>query len=119
MNFAERVAAMRRGVQQHLGDDATYSHPDTPGATVLRVRWHTRIAVGGDLGDAGYTEFLDGVNRVHFNREELDQKGIILATGGELRFEEGHPLAGVVLILHEQEQITGPVLQTWTASKAA
>ena len=105
---AASIAVSRRAVHSTMGVAATYEDPSSPGVVGLRVRWHNRLALQGDLVEAGYANVVDGVNRVVFDKAELDEKGVVLSRGAELTMPDG-----TVLILDHQEPVVGPVTVIW------
>lgn len=111
-DFTSQVAAMRKVTQKVLGALAYYEDLVNPGLVALQVRWHSRVAVTGDLADVGYANIIDGVNRIIFDRDELAEKGVELARGGKITFSSEH-LVGTVLILGEREPHKGPVEEIW------
>lgn len=104
---AASIAAARRAVHSTMGVSAFYEDSQS-GRVGLRVRWHNRIAIQGDLVEAGYANIIDGVNRVVFDKAELDEKGVILSRGGEVTMGDG-----TVLILDHQEPVVGPIEIIW------
>lgn len=105
---AASVAAARRVVHDTMGVAVNYEDPFTPGLVGLRVRWHNRIALMGDLVDTGYPNVVEGVNRVVFDRDELNEKGVVLHTGGQVTLGDG-----TVLILDHREPHVGPLREIW------
>jgi redox-sensitive bicupin YhaK (pirin superfamily) len=112
MDFAALKAQVRQTVHDTMSVPAVYSHPDEVGEYALRVRWHNKQALVGDLIDSGYAQTIEGVNRVIFNRAELDEKGAVLRSGGVLRVVAPQ-FHGASLILSSQEPVAGPVEVIW------
>lgn len=111
-DFAALKSRVRQIVHDTMGMDAEYSHPDYPGVAQLRVRWHNKIARTGDLLDIGYSEVVEGINRVIFNEPELVQKSVTLRRGGRVRLLSPH-MRGAVLILDTLEPRVGPIETIW------
>lgn len=105
---AASKAIARNAVHTAMGVPVSYEDSVSPGRVGLRVRWHNRVGIDGNLVEAGYTNFVEGVNRVIFNRNELDEKGVVLSRGSRVYTEDG-----AVLILSHQEPISGPVEVVW------
>lgn len=111
-DFAALKAQVRQVVHDTMAGPAEYSHPNYPGVVELRVRWHNKIARGGDLLDSGYSEVIEGIDRVIFNEPELVQKSVTLRRGGLLRLLSPH-MRGAVLILDSLEPRVGPIETIW------
>lgn len=104
-------ARSRRIVHDTFGGDATYFDSRT-GVVNLTVRWHNKIEIGGDLENSGYSQVIEGVDRVVFDRVELANKGITLRTGGVVTMADK-----TVLHLSTQEPIVGPVEVIWNVTR--
>ena len=111
-DFAALKARTRQIVHDTMATDAEYTHPHLVGAVGLRIRWHNKIAQYGDLLDTGYAEVVEGINRVIFNRPELDEKSVTLKAGGYIRLLAPQ-YGGALLILDVQEPVVGPVELVW------
>lgn len=105
---AASKAAARRAVHTAMGVAADYEDSNVPGRVGLRVRWHNRVGIDGNLVEAGYSNFVEGINRVIFDKQELDEKGVVLSRGSRVYMADG-----AVLILSHQEPITGPIEVVW------
>ena len=109
---AASIAAARRAVHSTMSKEVSYEDPDSPGLVTLRVRWHNRIAIQGDLVEAGYANVIDGVNRVVFDKVELDEKGVVPARGAKITTGDGD-----VLVLDHMEPTAGPIEIIWGVAK--
>jgi hypothetical protein len=112
-DFSELKKQVRQTVHVTMSVPAIYTHDSAPGVeTELRVRWHNKIARVGDLLEAGYSEVVDGINRVIFNVPELIEKGVVLARGGRITLDTEY-YDGAQLILETKEPRVGPVEEIW------
>ena len=113
VDFAALKAQARQTVHNTMKVAAEYTHAAYPGVvTVLQVRWHNKIARVGDLVEIGYSEIVEGINRVIFNVPELNEKSIVLQRGGQLKLTGPH-FFDAVLILESMEPMVGPIEQIW------
>lgn len=115
-SITEIMANMRRVVRKTFGENATYSHPSSGAMAVpISVSWHNRIGIQGNLGNEGFTDLIEGINRAIFNREELAEKNLVLYKGGRITLTD--PLNdGVVLILDSMESHVGTVNEIWNVA---
>lgn len=75
----------------------------------------------GQLDAGGYAEFIQGVERLVFNMEELTTKRVELIRGGKVELTDveytlpdgGKP----TLTLDVQEDDTGPIERIWKVTK--
>lgn len=112
MSITEIMARARRVVRKTFGENAEYTSPHTGEVTMISVSWHNRVGVQGNIADIGFTEILEGVNRAFFNREELNEKGLVLEKAGRILLTD--PLNnGTVLILDSKEPPAGPINEVW------
>jgi len=111
----DRAAALtlaRRTVHDTMGLNVNYVHTGMVLPVALRVRWHNKQMLNGDLVEGGWSEQIDGINKIIFDSTELDEKGVSLKRGGTVTFTD--PLwAGTVLTLDSQEPDTGPIKRVW------
>jgi hypothetical protein len=114
-DFAALKAQARRAVHDTLAVDAVYEDAHLPEPVGLRVRWHNKISRFGDIENIGYSEIIEGINRVIFDREELNEKGIMLRRGGRVTLTAPQ-YEGAVLVLDSQEPHSGPINLTWLVS---
>ena len=116
-NRAAAVTKARRSVHNTMRVSADYEHPALPGVvTPLSVRWHNRQVLQGNIVETGYSDVIDGVNRVIFDLEELNEKGVVLERGGVVTLTD--PVNnGIALILEAQEPDSGPINRIWLVAK--
>ena len=70
-NFAAIKANARRAVHAAFAYSATYQDSSLDAAVDITVRWHNRLVLLGDFQDSGYSNVVDGIERIIFNLEEL------------------------------------------------
>lgn len=111
-NLAATVAKARRALHNTLRVEALYTA--TAGATpvTLHVRWHNRQLITGNIVEIGYSDVVEGVNRVIFDVEELAEQSVVPQRGGEVAITNVYG-DGIVLILDHLEPKTGPINQAW------
>lgn len=84
----------RLAVHREFGLPAVYRSP-TIGAEPVpcTARFHTRIARFGDLDREGYAQVVEDVNRVIFERAEVDpvRRGTVTLMGREFVLETCEP----------------------------
>lgn len=111
------VARTRQIVHEVMSVPANYEHPAQPGvSTALTVRWHDRRLLQGNMIEAGWPDVQSGIDRVIFNKTELGEKGVVLATGGRLTLTDACG-DSIVLTLDNQEADAGSVGRVWLAVK--
>jgi len=115
-DFAALKARTRRVVHDTLAVAALYDHVGLVVPVELRVRWHNKIARFGDIENVGYAEIIEGINRVIFDRDELNEKGVVLERGGRVTLTPPQ-YHGAVLVLDTMEPDTGPIDQTWLVGR--
>lgn len=107
-------AEVRNIVHDIMASSAEYVAPGipTPKAVPLGVRFHTKIQAFGDAGSTGYAEFIEGITRLVFNREELDRLGVNLKANGFIMLT--HPeWRNAKFRLDAREPFEGPVEEVW------
>lgn len=82
----------------------------------LYVRYHNKIAIMGDLMEAGYSEVIDGVDRMVFDRDELKEKGVVLAYGNIIQLTDPG-FENIRVSLVAQEPYNGPVESKWQVKR--
>lgn len=114
--FAEAKAKMRRVVHDTLGIAALYYDKSMSKPEALRIRWHYKQAPIGDIENAGYPMYLDLVEKVIFDKEELARLGITIQRGGRVQVTaEG--FEGFLAVDTEDVDNVGPVEQAWKVGK--
>lgn len=115
-DFAETKALTRRVVHQTFGVEAFYTDASVNAPIRIRARLHNRISRPfGDLDGAGYSEVIEGIDRIVLIPEddygfpvELKRKGIITipALFGDAEFQ-----------LDTKEPSTGPLEESWQVTR--
>lgn len=110
------VARSRRAVHRLHAIAATYEDSVTPVPVPLSVGWFNRQVLHGNMVEAGYSDVVEGVDRVRFNSEELAEKSVVPRRGGVVTLTD--PLYfGTVLRLDHEEPRTGPINVVWGVTK--
>ena len=110
---ATSLALARRTVHKTMGIPAVYEDNCDRVSAELRVRWHNRIALQGNIADTGYAEFIEGVKRVIFSARELSEKNITLRQGATITVRPIGLDKDVVLTLDTLEPSEGPENVIW------
>ena len=114
---AALIARSRKTVHAVQAIPANYEHPSYPGVvTVLSVRWHNRSVLHGNMVEAGYNDIIEGINRIIFDQDELNEKGVVPERGGVVTLT-APAYNSIALILDSQDPTTGPVNNSWLAVK--
>lgn len=114
-DFAAAKRLARRIVHDNLALDAFYWDQRLAAPVKLRVRWHYKQAPVGDLENQGYPVYLDLVEKVIFDKDELARNGITIVRGGRVQITaEGFD---GYLAVDGQEVDVGPVEETWRVGK--
>lgn len=110
-------ARARRALHDALAVSALYQDDTLCRPVPLRVRWHTKQALMGELDSGGYAERIESVNRIIFDMAELSTKdlelkraGVVTLTDPEYAETNGELPA---FILEVEEPDTGPVERIW------
>lgn len=115
-DFAALKAVVRKTVHSTLAIDATYKDDSLPQPRALRIRWHNKMSQHGDLGTDGYSTYIDSVNRVIFDRDELVALGIVIDRGGLLTVTTpGYDNAK--LFIDSRDELAGPTEEIWLVAK--
>lgn len=114
-DFAAAKALARRIVHDNLAIDALYWDRTLAHPVALRVRWHYKQAPVGDLENGGYPVYLDLVEKVIFDKDELARNGVKIVRGGRVQITargfDGY------LAIDSQEVDAGPVEESWRVGK--
>lgn len=79
----------------------------------ISVNWHSRFGLPvGDLAGGDYAGVLETIDRLVFDRVELDQWGLTLQRGGRVALTDYE----YVFILDVREPNSGPVREIWTVA---
>lgn len=121
MSFAAIKAAARRAVHAALSVQALYSDDYTIIPIPLRVRWHMKQQLVGQLDSGGYAEMIEGIERIVFDVQELTAKGVDLMRTGTIELTDlayQHPDGSrPTFELEVQELDTGPVERIWKVTR--
>lgn len=116
-DHAAMKARTRRIVHQTFAIAMEYLDKSLAGPIALRVRYHNKQDVIGDLQNEGYPMSIDGIDRVIFDMEELTFAGITVSRGARLKIvQPGWPEG--VLLIETKEKSEGPVEEVWRVVKA-
>ena len=114
-DFAAAKKLVRRTVHTYLAIDALYWDQRLAAPVKLRVRWHYKQAPVGDLENQGYPVYLDLVEKVIFDKDELALKGVQIVRGGRVQITadgfDGY------LAVDAREAEAGPVEESWRVGK--
>lgn len=113
-DFTSALAGMRKIVHATMGHAAAYSY-GVQAAQAVTVRWHDKQVLQGALGDAGYSEVVEGIDRLIFNKTELVANSVVLNRGGKITL--GAQWNNVVLNLEALEPTHGPEEVIWKVSR--
>lgn len=109
--FALRTKA-RRDIFRTFAVAATYT--DTVVTEVpLSVNWHSRFGLPvGDLAGGDYAGVLETIDRLVFDRAELNELGLTLRRGGQVLLVDYN----YTFTLDVREPNSGPVRELWTVA---
>lgn len=114
-DFASVKAQTRKVVHDTMSVAALYSDAQVTDAEIT-VRFHTKINRFGDMLEHGWSEVVEGVNRLIFSSDELSEKSITLRNGGVVKLT-APGFEDISLALHVQEPATGPSQVVWQVSQ--
>lgn len=115
-DFAALKAKTRQIVHDTMAIAATYHDPSLSQPQALRIRWHNKMGLHGDLGTDGYATLIDSVNRVIFDRDDLIANGLVIERGGVLTVTtSGYNNAR--LIIDSRDELSGPTEEIWLVAK--
>lgn len=115
-DFAAAKARTRRIVHDTLSLDAVYYDKSLAAPVALRVRWHYKQAPVGEIENEGYPMYLDLVEKVIFDKEELALKGITVVRGGRVQITSPG-FSGYFAVDTEDGANEGPVVEAWRVGK--
>lgn len=110
-DFAAAKKQLRTTVMDTLGMDAFYSDDQTVVPVMIRARWHSKIDRFGDMGNAGYAEVIEGVERLILNEEQA--RLLNVKRGGVVSFPS---LGGGFVTLEAREPKDGPIEEIWSVT---
>jgi hypothetical protein len=108
-DWAEAKACARQTVHDVLQVAATVVVAPGQDAQDISVRWHDKINRFGNLDNAGWAQTVEGIDRLIFNRPELETKGIVLSGNSTVTLNA----AGDKFQLDVKEPPNGPVEEVW------
>lgn len=125
-NWSAIKASTRRAVHDTFKVRALYHDPRMSEPMPVSVRWHNKIGVIGQETNQGYAEVIEGIDRVIFNREELEKSAIITPDRNPIMPMKGGTIQLVdplfnnsVLRLDSREPIVGPVDEVWNVVRVS
>lgn len=114
-DFTSALSTMRTVVHDTMSIPAEYQAPGQFGRVPVRVRWHDRLVLQGNMGETGYADVIEGIDRAIFSRDQLSEKGITLQRLGTIHLPAAYN--GVVLTLDALEKTDGPVNIVWKVTR--
>lgn len=122
MSWASYKALARRAVHTAFCVSAVYKDPDgVVSAEALKVRWHMRQTLAGQLDNGGYAEVVEGIEKIIFDKDELqalaltpERNGTITLMAPEYRLIDG---SQPEFVLQYQDEDTGPVEESWQVTR--
>ena len=114
-DFAAAKSTARRAVHTAFGVQAFYKDASMSAQVETRARLHTRLARPfGDLNDGGYTEIIEGIDRIVLIPETIDREPMTLRHAGVMTFPTMFP--GVRFVLEHKHPTDGPLEESWAVS---
>jgi len=110
-DFAAAKKSTRRAVMKTLGVDALYKDDSREVPVAIRARWHSKIDRFGDMGNAGYAEVLEGIERLIL--DETQARALNVRRGGVVSFPT---LEGIAVTLEAMEPKDGPIEEIWSVT---
>lgn len=110
-DFAAAKGQLRRIVHDTFGVDALYLDHTLSTPVPIRARWHSKIDRFGDMGNAGYAEVIEGIERVILSIEQARAIGV--RSTGTITFPT---LGGGKVTLSAMEPKDGPYEEIWSVS---
>lgn len=110
-NFAALKAETRRVVHDILGVDATYKDSSMSAPVAIKARLKSKIDNVGNLGDMGYAEVVEGVDRIVLIPSDFPE--ITFRQGGTITFTDYN----ISVTLDVLEPSTGPLTALWRVAQ--
>lgn len=111
-NFAAIKAKARRDIHDAMSVAAEHVSASSNTRTPLSVRWHNKLVLLGDSQDSGYSNVIEGIERIIFLRSELSGAGVNLQQGDAVVITaEGFENAELILTV--KEPVVGPTEEAW------
>lgn len=105
---------MARGVvHDTLAEPATYYDDSLAAPVELRVRWHHKLFIHGDIKREGYGGVVDSTDRIVFDPRELFIKGLEIVHGGVVTMTGD----GQKLYIDTLDNLAGPGEEIWLVGK--
>lgn len=124
-SWSSLKAMSRRAVHDTFKVQATYQDQFLESPVPVYVRWHNRIGVIGQETSQGYAEVIEGIDRIIFSREELEETHLISGTGKPVKpMKNGvvtlvDPLFNnAKLVLDTKQPDVGPIDEVWNVNRA-
>ena len=111
-NLAAIKAKARRDIHKGLSVAAQHRAVSSGTLTDIDVRWHSKQVLLGDLSDTGYASIIEGIERIIFNRDELQEKAVVLREG-DIVILTAPEYDNTQLALKVREETRGPVEIIW------
>lgn len=114
-DFANAKALARRTVQETFGVQAFYSDDLISVPVEIRARWHNRInRPVGDLDAGGYSEIIEGIDRIVLIPVTPDGVCVSLQRLGTITFPS---IKDVIFVLEHKEPESGPLEEAWAVTR--
>lgn len=118
-DLAAAKYAARRVVHDTMSLEVEYyNDKKMPAPVLLRVRYHNKQQLIGDLQNDGYPMTIDGIDRVIFDVEELLAKGVVVERGVKVRVLSTLYPPDTILLVETKEKSEGPIEEIWRVVKA-
>ncbi len=115
-DFAEAKAQAREVVHDTLAVAATYSDSVIAAAMQdpadVRVRWHTKHTLVGDIENMGYAQIVEGIDRIVFAR--ADATALSVRKGGTITIPQYNDAA---FKLDLRLPYDGPYSESWQVTR--
>lgn len=112
--FAEYKALCRQTVHDVLAVSALYSDSTLSQPVPITARYHTKLALMGNLDHQGYAQVIEGLKYIIFNRPEVTSLGLTLRQRGTVTF----PDYGISLVLDVLDEHDDQIEIKWSVVKA-
>lgn len=120
-DFAAAKRSARAVVHETMAVQAFYVDDSLSAEIEIKARYHAKVSKPfGDLYDgAGYSETIDGVDRIVFQTPTVDIDGVAFTPVrlGVVRFPTLIDVAGLTFSLENRDPATGPGEEVWTLTR--
>jgi len=117
-DFAAAKMRVRKLVHATLSISALYESKHLAAPEPLQIRWHNKLTDNGDMESQGYPVSIDTIDKVVFDRVDLEQRGIVISKGGLLTIT-AKGFNGQRLHIDMRDPTCGPTEEIWRVSKAS